>query len=243
MRVRDEYGILATGMMFYAYRNIGKVKGIASNVLVPTWEMEVVGSEGEVARVAPVLQMFDGAPSPDKGDVLQLDGARPGIARRKRFGPCGNAEKLGAVALPEYEGVATNLFAASSRAPFYMADIASRRAALVRGGSGFKEDLKLAVPKLDYCVQPVYRIDTEERSCSDASCAQVARIKLTFRVRHGGPEGDVKARDADEFKMTASALPREVASATRDEALHIDILEQVLKLAPAVALRIAQEKL
>lgn len=242
-RVRDEYGFLAAGMMLNAYRNIGKVKGIAADVLVPTWEMEAVGSEGEFARVAPVLPIFRDAPSPDRGDVLQLDGARAGIAQRKRFGPCGNAEKLGAVPIPEYEGLATNLFAASNRAPFYMVGTASKLAALVHGGSGFKEDLKPSEPKLDYCVQPVYRINVEGRSCSDASCAEVARIKLTYRVRHGGPEGDVKTGEADEFKMTASALPREVPEPTRAEALHIDLLEQVLKHAPAVAARVAQQKL
>ncbi len=243
LSVRDEHGFLPAGMSAEAFRNIGRIRGITTDVFVPTWKVNALKREGELARLDSVLPIADGAPVPDKGDALLLDGVKGVAAQRKRFGPCGVAEKLGGVELPEYGDLAVSLFAAAYPAPFYMVGTARNLMELVRRGTGFKEDLKLLEPEFDYCVQPAYRIDADEPNCSNNGCVQVAHIKFTYRVRQGGPGGDVKVRKVIETRMTTSMLPREALAAAGAEALHMDLLEQVLQLAPVVAREVAQQRL
>ncbi len=243
LSVRDEHGFIVAGDSAKTFRNIGKFGGIETDVLVPTWEVKAVGREGDLAQLTTGDYLAAGVPLPEPGDVLLLEGVRDGAAQRKRFGPCGLVEKLGTVDLPEFGDLAMNLFAAAHPAPFYMVGTTAQAMELIRVGSGFKEDLKLREPEFEYCVQPGYRIDTDEPSCSNGACVQVARIKFTFRVRQGGPEGAVKVGKVIETRMTSSALPREAFEAVRREALHMDLLEEALKLAPSLAGAIAQQKL
>ena len=46
-----------------------------------------------------------------------------------------------------------NLFAASYKAPYYSKGLAAKVAELVNGGCGFKSEMKLTEPTVDYCVQ------------------------------------------------------------------------------------------
>jgi len=71
----------------------------------------------------------------------------------------------------------------------------------------------------------------------------VATIKLGYRVRLGGADGPVKATAGMETKMTATALPRATPAEARAQALLGDLFDEVIKLAPAAAARLAQEKL
>lgn len=243
LTVKDEHGVLAAGAALRAYRSIGAVPGVNGEVLAPLWELEVSTPSLELTELSAVLPVMTDAPEPKKGDVLIVEGASSVDARRKRFGPCGEAEKLGPVELPGYTGLAFNLLAAGYRAPFYARGVGARLEALVQGGTGFKQALTFPEPKIDYCVQPAYRVATVEPTCSEKACAEVATIKLGYRVRLGGADGPVKATAGMETKMTATALPRSTPAEARAQALLGDLFDEVIKLAPAAASRLAQEKL
>jgi hypothetical protein len=243
LAVKDEHGVLAAGASLRAYRSLGKVEGVTGEVLAPTWELEVAVPGEEVTELGAVLPVVNDAPAPQKGDVLIVEGASGVDARRKRFGPCGEAEQLGPVELPGYTALAFNLFAAGFRAPFYARGLGARVEALVHGGTGFKEALAFAEPKVDYCVQPAYRITAVEPTCSESACAEVATIKLGYRARLATADGAVKATAGQETKMTAAALPRATSAEVRARALQGDLFDEVLKLAPAAAARLAKEKL
>lgn len=241
--VEDQNGVLAPDATFRVYRNLGKVEGIAGDVRVPTWEVGVTATGGGAAQVSPVLPIVDGAPLPERGDVVIVDGVAAGEARWKRFGACGTAEQLGPVTLPAFPELALNLFVAGYRAPFYASGLAARVSALVHGGSGFKEDLRLHEPTVDYCVQPVYRMWKGEPRCSGNACADVAEVQLGYRIRVGDGQGQVKASSGLATRMTASALPTAATAETRDAAFQADLIDQVLTLGPGAAAGLAKEKL
>lgn len=244
LQALDPHGLLAAGSTLRAYRSIGKVSGIQGDVRVPTWDVRVSGVSGESARIETVLPVVAGAPAVAKDDVLILDGVATPTARRMRFGGCGSpAEKLGSLSLPEYGELALNLFAERYPAPFFVTGLAQKVNELVRGGTGFKEDVALAEPAVEYCVQPVYRIDLDKPTCEDATCAEVARVKLTYRIRKGSATAEVIARSGMEARMVAGALPQAVTAAVRQEALHADLIDEVLKVAGAAAAAAADEKL
>lgn len=241
--VRDDHGIVPPGSSAIIYRNVGKFPGIPTEVLVPTWEVNEVGWEGGLLQLVTGQSLVPDAPLPEKGDVLIMDGVKTLVAQRGRFGPCGTVERLGAVELQQYADLAINLFASSHPAPFYSVGTTALLNDLVRGSTGFREDLKLREPKIEYCIHLAYRIDTVAQRCSDKGCAQGANFKLTFRVREGGPEGAIKLRKISETRITGSVLPPETPEPVRRISLQMDLLEPLLQLAPAVAKQVAQQKL
>jgi hypothetical protein len=242
-KVKDEHGVLTQGATVRAFRSLGRVDGATGEVLVPTWELEVAVPGEAVTELAAVLPLVRGAPALEAGDVLLVEGASAGDARRKRFGPCGEADQLGPVAIPGYAPLAFNLFAQGYRAPFYARGLGPRVMALVHGGTGFKEDLTFAEPKVDSCIQPAYRIATVEPRCSERSCAEVATIAVGFRARLGGADGEVRGNSGQQTRMTATALPRGTSPEVKAQALLADLYDEVLKLAPAAAAGLAREKL
>jgi hypothetical protein len=240
--VKDENGLLAAGAMVHAFKKIGKV-GNAKDVLVPTWELSVAVPGEEKTELSPTFPLINDAPELAKGDVLIVEGASGVDARRRRFGTCGPAEKLGTVEVPGYTELAFNLFAQGYKVPFYAGGLAATVRALVHGGTGFKEDIKFAEPKVDYCIQPVYRISTGEPKCSGKTCSETATVKLSYRVRPPGGGGEVKASVGMESKMTASALPTAASAESKAIALQADLVDEILKVAPAAAAGLAEKKL
>ena len=242
--VRDPSGFLLPGATMRTYRNLGRVDGINGDVRVPTWDVEVTGAGNEGAVLATTLPVVSGAPVPAAGDVVILDGVAIATARRMRMGGCGGpAEQLGAVTVPDFGPLALNVFASKFPAPFYASGLASKVNALVRGGTGFRNDLQLKEPAVDFCVQPVNKIEMEAPACTGSACAEVTLVKLTFRFRKGSPTSDVSARTGMESRMTAAALPKATAAAVRSESLRSDLLEEILKIASATAAAAAKEKL
>ncbi len=240
---KDPDGLLVRGANVQVLRNVGKVGGIPEQVLVPVWEMAVGGSDSGTAELRPALALVEGAPSPRRGDVILVDGARSGLPTRRRLGPCGVAEKLGALDVPGYEPLAMNLFAASGVAPYFATGFGARLAAFVTSGNGFASGLDAAEPAVDFCVQAVHRIDPKEPDCDRKVCADVTSLKLTFRLREGGPSGEVKARRGAETTLRGTGLPPGTGAAARSEALAADVLDQILKVAPAAAGALREEKL
>ena len=244
IQVRDPSGFLLPGATMRTYRNLGRVDGISGEVRVPTWDVEVTGAGKEGALLSTTLPVVTGAPVPALGDVVILDGVAIATARRMRMGGCGGpAEQLGTVTVPGFGPLALNVFAARFPAPFYASGLASKVNALVRGGTGFRADIQLKEPVVDFCVQPVNKIEKEAPTCTDSVCADVALVKLTFRFRKGSPTSEVSSRTGMESRMTAAALPKATAASARSECLRADLLDEILKIASATATAAAKEQL
>ena len=242
--VKDAQGLLLPGASLRAYRAIGKVDGIAGEVWVPTWEVEVREVGADTATAAAVLPMIADAPAIQEGQLLMLDGVAHEGPRRLRFGDCAaQGENLGGPALPDATRLAQLLFAAGSRQPFYATGLKARVEALVRSGAGFAEDLRFTEPKVDYCVQPVFRVQPEPQKCDGTACADVAKLLAGYRIRAATAAGEVKAKTGLEARMTAAALPGATPGDTREAALRADLLDEFLKLSPSTAAAIGDKKL
>lgn len=240
LRAGDEHGVLAPGTTLRVYHSIGEL-GDLGEVRVPTWEVSVTATSADGAELSTTLPIVAGVPAPEKGDVLILDAAGPGLARRNRLGPCGGNEQLGSVALPGYGDLALNLFAAASRAPFYVGGLSERVGALVHGGTGFKEDLRVADPAVDLCVQPVHKITRGESKCSGEACADVVQVAVGYRLLMGGRDGSVKASNARTLPLTAAALPVSTPAEARERSLRADLMEQVIRLAPEATVGLVKQ--
>lgn len=239
--VSDPHGLLGRGRNFLVFRTVGRIN--REELRVPVWEAKVVDSLETTARGQSVLPVVAGAPSPRKGDLVLLQGVDTPGASRHRFGSCGRVDKLGSFALPEYEALALNQFAAAYPAPYYAPGLVEQVEALVHEGTGFEKALKLRPAAIDLCVEPVYRIDQLPQSCSGEFCAEVAKVRLTYRIRQGGAAGEVMAKRGLETTMRATALPAASSAAQRTLALHLDLIDEVLKLAPQIASSFAMQRL
>ena len=228
--LQDDHGMLAKGANWRVYRSIGEVAGIKGDVRVPTWEINISDVAANTATAVLDLPVVDGAPEPAVGDVVFLNGiAGDGLVTRKRFGPCPE-QKLGAVDIPGYGDLAQNIFASRFKAAYFSRGLGAKVSELVRAGSGFKSDLKLADEVVDYCVEPVYRVDLTDPKCEGDACADVSTIRLTYRIRAGGATGEIKARHGLETKMTSAMLPKATTSTAKSQALRADMVDELLKL-------------
>lgn len=228
--VRDDHGMLAQGSNWRLYRSIGKVVGIKGDVRVPTWEIVVQDVIENQAQASLDLPIVDGAPKPEAGDVVFLSGVSgDGFITRKRFNSCPE-QKLGALTIPGYGDIAQNIFASKFKAAYFTAGLSERVAELVRAGSGFKSDLKIPSIPADYCVEPVYRVDPSEPKCTNDSCADVANMRLTYRIHVGGISGEIKARHGLETKMVSATLPKASTSAAKAAALLADMIDEAITL-------------
>lgn len=240
--VTDQHGLLTPGASLRAYKNLGRVDGVTGEVWVPAWDVEVASTSKAGARLVSILPLTDGMEKPAQGDVVILDAVGKDLASRYRFGPCGAAERFGDYALDEVHDLSLNLLHSGYIVPYYSRGLASRVETLVRSGTGFKSDLRVKEPKVDFCVQPIYQIAPQRSKCTDTACADVAQVQLGFRLRRHGPTGEVAAESGLEAMMTATTLLRSASTQARAAALRADLLDEIIKLGPQAARALSDEK-
>lgn len=239
--LKDPSGMLAKGANWRTYRNIGKIEGISSDVRVPTWEISVSDVSADKAIAVLDLPVVEGAPEPATGDVVFLNGVSgDNLITRKRFTSC-EAQKLGAVEVPAYGELALNIFAARFKANYFSKGLGDKVNELIRAGSGFKSDFKVENISADYCVEPVYRIDITEQKCVSEACADVATIRLTYRIYSDGPTKEVKVKQGLELKLTTGMLPKATNSSARMSALQDDMVDDLIQLNTSIISTLSKE--
>ena len=230
LSIIDHHAMLSKGSNQTVYHSIGKVEGIGSEVRVPIWEIRVTDINGEKVNAVLDMPVVQGAPEPVAGDVVFLNGvAGDGFITRKTFGAC-PTQKLGSIDIPNYGDMAQNIFATRFKAAYFIQGLGPKVEELVRSGSGFKADLKMPDMKVDYCVEPVHRIDPNDPKCVDDACADVAAVRLTYRIRNGSPSGEIKIRQGLETKLTANTVPKVTGQSVKATVLRADLLNEILKL-------------
>ena len=228
--IRDNLGILSKGASSRVYRSIGKVDGIANEVRVPIWEINVTDASDGIAKAIADLPVVEAAPEPATGDVVFLTGTTSeGMITRKRFAPCAE-QKLGAVDVAGYGDIAQNIFASRFKGPYFTRGLGAKAAELIRAGTGFKADAKITDTPADYCVEPVYRIDMADPLCASDACADTLMVRLTYRIRFGDAAGEIKVRQGLEAKMTTAYVPKATPAFAKKSVLQADLLDEILKL-------------
>jgi hypothetical protein len=243
LTVRDDRGLMDTGAAVRAFRSIGRVAGIDGEVLVPLWDLQVVDVADGVASLTPQLPLVANAPAVRPGDRIVVEGVAARRATRRRFAPCGGAEQLGELSVPSFAPLAVTLFAAGYRAPFYTRGLSSSVGALLTAGAGFRTGVRLDEPTVDYCVQPVSKVDATPETCRDDTCVGGASLMLGYRIRAGGASGEVRAKSGLGTQLTGRAMPARAPADVRRAALAADLIDEVLKLGPAAAAAFADQKL
>ncbi len=228
--IDDKHGMLSKGSNWRVYKSIGNVNGIKGDVKVPTWEISVQEVINTQAQALIDLPLADGVPMPASGDVVFLNGVSgDGYITRKRFTACPE-QKLGTIAIPGYGDIAQNIFSSKFKGAYFTVGLSEKVSDLVRSGSGFKSDLKIPLISADYCVEPVYRVDMAEPKCEGDSCAEIANMRLTYRIRIGNQAGEIKVRQGLETKMTSAMLPKKSSPAAKSSALLADLLDESVSL-------------
>ncbi len=229
--LQDTHGMLTKGSNWRVYRSIGNIPGISGPVSVPTWEIRVAEVSGEKARAVLDMPIVEGAPEPAMGDVVFLDGvAGSQLITQKHFGLCPE-QKLGAIEIPYYGDLAANVFAASVHVPYFSPGLAQKVNELVSSGSGFRANAAFKESGIDYCVEPVYRIDSVGSKCEDSFCRETAMVRLTYRIRTGGiATGEIKARHGLEMRVTSAGISKTASDEVRMNALKSDVIVEIIKM-------------
>jgi hypothetical protein len=242
VQIEDKIGVLAPGENVQAFTRLGKIPGIQEDVVVPTWGLLVNEANNGKAQAGLDLPLVDKLPALAPKDLVIIETTSgPANITLHRFGACGTHEKLGALALPGFEDMAQNIFAHDFAAPYFARNFAADLNQVVSADAGFKKGLKLSDPKLDYCVEPVYRIDPASKKCEEdnTSCQETLKVRVTYRVKQAN---EIKARSGLEVSMTASAIPQGVPDAVRLKSLESDLVDEVLKLSKTVVKEISKQK-
>lgn len=228
--IQDTQAVLTRGDSWRVYRSIGKVAGIKGDIWVPTWDFNVSDIKGDNAQGQVSLEVVAGAPLPAVGDTVFLNGVPGGsLITRKRFGSC-PVQKLGTLELVDYGELASHLFATSVHASYFTSGLGEKLRKLLPPGSGFKSDIKFEEPTTDYCVEPVYRIDSIGTQCEKEVCRDAATVRLTYRIRQSSAAGEIKFRQGLEARITASGVPKSTSEAVRTQVLRSDIFDDIVKL-------------
>ena len=143
--------------------------------------------------------------------------------------------------MPGYSDLAQNIFAARFKANYFSKGLGDKVNELIRAGSGFKSDFKIENPSADYCVEPVYRIDIAEQKCASESCADVATIRLTYRIYSDGPTKEIKVKQGLELKLTTGMLPKATSSSARMSALQDDMVDDLIQLNTSIISTLSKE--
>lgn len=239
----DRNGVLTAGDQVTLFRNIGRVDGISGDIRVPYTEVSADSPNAGGMQLADGLRLTSTAVPAAVGDVALIDvtGATHGATRR-RFAACGHAEQLGAIALPAFDELALNTFARTYRAPFYSTAMFSRVQALVGPDSRFKSHLALVSVKPDYCVQPVYRIDSAPSQCGGEprACQDTATVRITYRINQGAT---VVARSGLESRVSGAGYLERAQPGDRRNSLDSDLLDASSKLARDIAASLNNQKI
>lgn len=234
--IKDELGVLSQGQPAVAYRSIGKVEGIAGNVLMPVRQLEVSAVSNGVANFRSGLGFTAPAMEIQSGDIVRVNTSQqaPTITR-KRFVSCGTVDNLGTVVLGSVGDLTLNIFASGANAPFFIKDFGTQLNGQLDQGSRFEKALTLASSSYDYCIEPAYKIEAVERLCEGEplSCAKSATVRFTLRVKKGKGQ-EVVAKTGLATKMTSARFFATASPQAEEASFRVDLLDVISKQAPII---------
>jgi hypothetical protein len=201
----DDPGMnLQVGDRFRVYHDAGKPGDIPEDVLVPTWDANVVSRDSSKVVASVILPVAGTPPKPSGGDSVMMENVANAGSGGQRTAFC-PAEKsqVGSVAVDRFDFLA---YADAARSSLFMVDptLASLVQGKVGGQSGFAANLDLRPATYDRCLEALYRIDPAAQKCDSGVCAEAYTVRLGYRERSAG---QVTSQAIMEHAFTSRGYP------------------------------------
>lgn len=230
VEIADPGGALALGAHAVLLRKLGSAPDIASEVWTPVGSLQVsaVSADGVRARSAD--------PTPLKahtGDRAAFESVAGPVASRRQFTPCAkpggsvSVSQRGAVAMPMFEPIALNSFAAAFPAPVRLPDFNEELRPYIADFAGV-DALPLLQPAApDVCFEPVYQVDLQGEKTAGGFVTPTYSLAMGYVLRRNGEK---VASAALQQSLTATATPSSAAPAARANALQYDLVAAASQL-------------
>ena len=196
--VDDRSRELRIGQEVTLYRNIGRVDGVRTDVVIPIWQASVVAAEHGKVRLGLVLPLLNKGTGVSRDDMVIVDAvttAAEADQSETSVVYCNNGSpKLGALDLNDF-GIISRAF--GYRLPYTLYDNDDGFSRMiheaVRDG-GFKDTLKLGkVDTAGRCLLPVHKAALEKNNCTGGQCSHEVSLVAGYRLYAGR---DVKGKAA-----------------------------------------------
>ncbi|MEI6305365.1 MAG: hypothetical protein WCP33_00940, partial [Deltaproteobacteria bacterium] len=187
IEVEDKTRELRIGQGVTLYRNIGRVDGISSEVVIPLWQANVVEAEKGKVKLDLVLPLADKGVGASGGDMIIVDAvsAASGAEQSETsVAYCINfPAKLGTVDFNDFNVISRSF---GYRLPYTLYDNDSAFSAIVHEAlrdGGFKDTLKLGkVDTSGRCLQPVHKAAIDKNNCNQGVCAHEVSMVAGYQL-------------------------------------------------------------
>lgn len=202
--VDDSSRELRIGQEVTLYRNIGRVDGIKTDVVVPIWQANVIEAERGKVKLELLLPMLGKQVGVTSDDVVIVDAVTASATAEQSetsVAYCSHTSpKLGSLDIDDFK-ILSHAF--GYRLPYTLYDTDEgfsrmTREALLDGG--FKDTLKLG--KIDTggrCLLPVHKAAIEKSTCDQGLCSHEVSLIAGYRL-YAGQEVKGKAGSKTSIK-------------------------------------------
>lgn len=195
---------LRIGQEVTLYRNIGRVDGINTDVVIPIWQTSVVEASHSRAKLDLVLPMLDKGIGISGDDIVIVDAisaASTADQSETSVSYCTQTPpKLGSLDIDDFKIISR---AFGHLLPYTLYDIDdafSRMTQEALRDGGFKDTLKLGkVDTAGRCLLPVHKADFKKNICEQGVCSHEVSIVAGFRL-YSGQEVMGKAASSTNIK-------------------------------------------
>jgi hypothetical protein len=201
--VDDKSRELRIGQEVVLYRNIGRVDGVKTDVVIPIWQANVVEAANGKVKLDLLLPMLDKGVGVSRDDIVIVDAmsaASTAEQSETSVSYCTQpSAKLGSLEFNDFK-VLSKAFGYLLPYTLYDNDDAFSRMTheALRDG-GFKDTLKLdKVDTAGRCLLPVHKADFKKNVCEKGVCTHEISLVAGFRLYAGQ---DVKGKAATSTAM------------------------------------------
>jgi hypothetical protein len=189
---------LRLGQDAVIYREIGRVDGIKSKIIVPIWQASVVEAENGKVKLDLVLPLAGKGIGVSDSDMVIVDAITSGATADQSetaLTYCsGISPKLGSMDISDFPVISR---VAGYRLHYTLYDNETQFSAKIHdalGKGGFKDTLKLGkVNTAGRCLQPVHKAAMEKNRCEGGVCTHEVSLVAGYRLYTGK---DVKGKIA-----------------------------------------------
>jgi hypothetical protein len=190
IEVEDKSRELRIGQGVTLYRNIGRLDGIPSEVVIPVWQASVVEANKGVVKLDLVLPLVDSGVAASGDDMVIVDAmtAASGAEQSETSVTyCTHTSpKLGTLDINDFSVISR---AFGYRLPYTLYDHDDAFFGMIREAvrdGGFKDTLKLGkVDTAGRCLLPVHKASLDKNSCAGGVCSYEVSLVAGYRLYAG----------------------------------------------------------
>ncbi len=159
--------------------------GEIKEINIPIYDAKVEGGlAGGKYRVKLDLHMGNRVEKVAIGNLLhtQRFGSLPKSARTLSM--CGPVESLGAVVTPGLLEMTSSVIGKNMPGMIYVPEISKSADSIISRATGFSSSMHWSIPAVEYCIQPVDRVNTSDEICVN-QCERQITARYTLRLKSG----------------------------------------------------------